>query len=421
MFKDSRGTLLFPIKDNQYIDKSINISKDCTYSINKKNVLRGLHINTFGKLITCINGSFIDFMIHPETLDFKYYYIKQGDQIYCPGNYAHGFITLEENSILSYHCEGFFGNEAGGLLNYKDPIVYELLMPIFDKYNIDETKLIMNDKDSNAPFLNFDYFLLGKNGFIGSYILNELKNQNKKVYPLQFRLDDTKNIKKYIEAYKPKYLINAAGLTGTPDTKWCNTHQKQTLLTNVINQINILNLCHEYNVHCTVIGSGAIFNSSKEPIYSHTKGNIVSTPEFPNYYAECRIMLEELIKPFNNCLLLRINYPLSTKSNSKNLINKLLMYPSIENISLSVTFLDSMIPKLPKIIEDNKTGIVNFVNQGQLNIPTFIKKYIDYYRVNMNKEYKDSDRESPKLICDNLDEYFIEDINYALSKYIFKN
>ena len=39
----------------------------------------------------------------------------------------------------------------------------------------------------------------------------------------------------------------------------------------------------------------------------------------------------------------------------------------------------------------------------------------------MNKEYKDSDRESPKLICDNLDEYFIEDINYALYKYIFKN
>ena len=419
MFKDSRGTLLFPIKDNQYIDKSPNISKDCTYSINKKNVLRGLHINTFGKLITCINGSFIDFMIHPKTLDFKYYYIKQGDQIYCPGNYAHGFVSLEKNSILSYHCEGYFGNEAGGLLNYKDPIVYELLMPIFEKFNVNENLLILNEKDSNAPFLSFDYFLLGKNGFIGSYILNELRSQNKKVYPLPFRLDEIKKIKKYIIAYKPNYLINAAGLTGSPNTKWCDTHQRQTLMTNVIEQINILNLCYEYNVHCTLIGSGAIFNSSKEPIYSYTRGNIVSTPESPNYYAECRIMLEELIKPFDNCLLLRINYPLSTKNNSKNLINKLLMYPTIENISLSVTFLDSMIPKLPKIIEDNKTGIVNFVNQGQLNIPTFIKKYIEYYRMIMNKEYIDTDRESPNLVCDNLSEYFIEDINYALSKYMF--
>ena len=123
MYKDSRGYLIFPIKNETYMNNNENKSKDCTYSVNKKYVFRGLHINTFGKLITCITGHFIDIMVNMETLDVKYYDIKPGNQIYCPGNYAHGFISLEENSVLSYHCEGYFGSEEGGLLNYKDPIL----------------------------------------------------------------------------------------------------------------------------------------------------------------------------------------------------------------------------------------------------------------------------------------------------------
>ena len=66
---------------------------------------RGLHINSFGKLITCINGKFIDIMVNMKTFEVKYYKIETGDQIYCPPNFAHGFITLEDNSILSYHYE----------------------------------------------------------------------------------------------------------------------------------------------------------------------------------------------------------------------------------------------------------------------------------------------------------------------------
>ena len=40
MYKDFRGTLIFPIKNNKYINNNINISKDCTYSINYKNVFQ---------------------------------------------------------------------------------------------------------------------------------------------------------------------------------------------------------------------------------------------------------------------------------------------------------------------------------------------------------------------------------------------
>jgi len=410
MYKDNRGYLIFPVKDNKYMDKStINISKDCTYSINKKNVFRGLHINTFGKLITCIIGHFIDVMVNMKTLEVKYYDIKPGDQIYCPGNYAHGFLSLEDNSVLSYHCEGYFGNEEGGLLNYKDPYL-NIKLPDY----INDSDIIINDKDKNAPFLQFDYFILGSSGFIGSNILNELKNQDKKVLCLKQRMEDLKQIKKLIEIYKPKYFINCAGLTGTPNTSWCNTNQTETLMTNVINQINILNLCHEYSIHCTLIGSCSIFNSSKNPKYSYSEGDLLDN----NYYSKCRIMLEEQIKPFNNCMLLRINYPLSFKQknikNIKNLVGKLLQYENIEDISLSVTNLDSMCPIIPFMIENNETGIFNFVNSGQLNIPEFYQIICKKFSINFKKFIIKSNRESIQIIPDKLEKYKIENIYSSL-------
>ena len=58
-FTDKRGYLMFPIKDN------FNF-KQCTISHNKKNVFRGIHINNFDKLVTCIQGKIMDIILIGE-------------------------------------------------------------------------------------------------------------------------------------------------------------------------------------------------------------------------------------------------------------------------------------------------------------------------------------------------------------------
>lgn len=392
MYKDNRGYLIFPIKDNKYMNKTtINISKDCTYSINKKNVFRGLHINTFGKLITCITGHFIDIMVNMKTFEVKYYNIKPGDQIYCPGNYGHGFLSLEENSVLSYHCEGYFGDEEGGLLNYKDPY---LNIKLSDYIN--ESEIIINEKDSGAPFLSFEYFMIGTSGFIGSNIYKELNKHNKKVLYLKERLHETERIKYLLEFYKPKYFINCAGLTGIPDIKWCDSHKLQTLKVNVLYQIELLEICETLNIHYTLLGSGAIFKDLNKA-YSSTTGN-----DYCNFYSECRILLENILKQYSNYLLLRINYPISYKNenldNPKNLLTKLLSYNEIEDIKLSITNLDIQIPQLLKLIENNKTGILNFVMPEQESIKEILENYTGKTIEQLNKKIKKSIRSSTHLI-----------------------
>ena len=42
-------------------------------------------------------------------------------------------------------------------------------------------------------------------------------------------MNEIEKIENEIKLRNPKYFICAAGLTGTPNTKWCDTHKKETL------------------------------------------------------------------------------------------------------------------------------------------------------------------------------------------------
>ena len=393
-YEDTRGTLYFPIKDGKYSNEMLCNLKECTYSVNHKNVFRGLHINSFAKIITCISGSFIDIIVDYEKNNpiVKYFLIKPGDQVHCPRNHAHGFLSLEDNSVLSYFIEDTFENEVGGLLNYRDPV-----LNILPNIPIDKNKLIINEKDRQAPYLDFEYLIIGANGFIGSNIYKELLELGKRVFILSYRMNELESIEYEILSRNPKYLICAAGLTGTPNTKWCDTNRRETLMTNVIEQINILNLCNKHNIHCTLIGSGCIFNDLKSEYTSADIGN-----DFSNYYSESRILLEKLVKEFDNYLFLRINYPYSFKEynmdNSKNLITKLCRYEKIENCDLSATNLDILIPNVVLLLEKKSTGIVNLVDLNQINTVELIKNYYNENNLEFDKEIVKSTRPNIKLI-----------------------
>lgn len=393
-YEDPRGTLYFPIKDGKYSNEMLCNLKECTYSVNHKNVFRGLHINSFAKIITCISGSFIDIIVDYEKNNpiVKYFLIKPGDQVHCPRNHAHGFLSLEDNSVLSYFIEDTFENEVGGLLNYRDPI-----LNILPNIPIDENKFIINEKDRQAPYLDFEYLIIGANGFIGSNIYKELLELGKRVFILSYRMNELESIEYEILSRNPKYLICAAGLTGTPNTKWCDTNRRETLMTNVIEQINILNLCNKHNIHCTLIGSGCIFNDLKSEYTSADIGN-----DFSNYYSESRILLEKLVKEFDNYLFLRINYPYSFKEynmdNPKNLITKLCRYEKIENCDLSATNLDILIPNVVLLLEKKSTGIVNLVDLNQINTVELIKNYYNENNLEFDKEIVKSTRPNIKLI-----------------------
>jgi|TARA_B110000438_G_scaffold287095_1_gene319026 dTDP-4-dehydrorhamnose 3,5-epimerase len=126
IYRDSRGFFKEDFKQLYFKKKFIF---GCT-SRSKKNVLRGLHIqtkNSQGKHISVLKGSIYDVVVdlrkNSKTFG-KYYSIilsdKNGKSISIPEGFAHGFIGLEKENIVYYFNTKYrsVGNEIG--INWKD-------------------------------------------------------------------------------------------------------------------------------------------------------------------------------------------------------------------------------------------------------------------------------------------------------------
>ena len=99
--------------------------------IQKKNVLRGLHFQNppyeQGKLVRVIKGSVLDVAVDirkdSDTYG-SYYSIELNDEnkiiFWIPPGFAHGFLTLKDNTIFSYKCTSFYNKDSEGSILYND-------------------------------------------------------------------------------------------------------------------------------------------------------------------------------------------------------------------------------------------------------------------------------------------------------------
>lgn len=124
-------------------------------SCSQKNVLRGLHFQrepfAQGKLVRVIRGAVLDIAvdIRRSSPTFgKWVSMKLTGEnkwiCWIPAGFAHGFITLEDDTVFTYKCTGFYNKASEGSVRWNDP-----------ELNIDWgiTSPLLSDKDSMAPLL----------------------------------------------------------------------------------------------------------------------------------------------------------------------------------------------------------------------------------------------------------------------------
>jgi len=147
-FNDNRGYFRELFRNNK-IDKKFPFD---VMSFSKKNVLRGLHLQTKkpqGKFVTVLRGKIFDVAVdcRKKSKTFgKYYSIvlseKDNTSLYIPEGFAHGFCSLSEKTIMHYKCTNYRDefSEVGILWNDKDlNINWPIKKPILsnkDKSNI---------------------------------------------------------------------------------------------------------------------------------------------------------------------------------------------------------------------------------------------------------------------------------------------
>ena len=144
-FKDNRGSYT-PILTNQ-----LDLPWDqCSISINDKAyTFRGLHYQTNPpqtKYIKVVQGSIVDFAVDLKTGDAEFLAMGSDDAVLIPNDKAHGFLTLEPNTIVAYLVEGEYSPESEHSIVWTDNEIVKEAVNFFRNGN----PLTISDKDLNG-------------------------------------------------------------------------------------------------------------------------------------------------------------------------------------------------------------------------------------------------------------------------------
>ena len=133
VFKDDRGYFFESYNEEKFINAGINIRfVQDNESKSQKNVLRGLHFQNppfeQGKLVRVIKGSVLDVAvdIRRDSPTYGQWYsteLSESNKLmyWIPPGFAHGFVTLENNTVFFYKCTQTYNKESEGSIAWNDP------------------------------------------------------------------------------------------------------------------------------------------------------------------------------------------------------------------------------------------------------------------------------------------------------------
>ena len=159
VFQDDRGYFFESFNHGRFLNRGLDLKfLQDNESKSKKGVLRGLHFQAppfaQGKLVRVMRGSVLDVAVDIRKNSPTYgkweSIILSGQNkwmYWIPEGFAHGFATLEDDSIFFYKCTNIYNKASEGSILWNDPdlnINWGIQYPV------------ISDKDRISPkFKNF--------------------------------------------------------------------------------------------------------------------------------------------------------------------------------------------------------------------------------------------------------------------------
>lgn len=149
IFEDERGYFYesFNLKQFQEAANTTFSFVQDNQSSSKKDVIRGLHFqdppHAQGKLVSVSKGAILDIAVDIRLNSPTYgkhiaveINEKNKTIFWIPPGFAHGFVSLEDNTTLNYKCTDYYHPECEKSLLWNDPdlaINWQIENPILSK------------------------------------------------------------------------------------------------------------------------------------------------------------------------------------------------------------------------------------------------------------------------------------------------
>lgn len=213
---------------------------------------------------------------------------------------------------------------------------------------------------------------------------------------------------------KPDVILNAAGVVGKPNVDWCEDNVMQTYEGNTKLPLEIAKACAKENVYMLHIGTGCVYYGYKDGGWLP---NDHANPEA--VYTRTKYAADLILSKLPNVGVARIRMPIDSKPHPGNLLDKLISYENIVDVTNSITVVDDMIKAFRIMLESRVVGIHHIVNPDPISHKNIIRLYNNFVNTDFNcKWIKERElvekglakkiRSNNYLNSDSLKEYGIE-------------
>ena len=429
-FGDDRGYFTVDYNKKEIEDLGLQFGEvvQTNRSKSSKGVLRGLHFQQNpkcqAKIVGVSRGKVIDVVVDlrrdSETYG-KYIAVELSEEnnkkLFVPRGFAHGFITLEDNTVFQYLVDNEYEPklEAGILWNDKDlNIDWDRIL--FENY-IDEPILSPKDKihptlkESNVIFKNeFKYLITGYNGQLGSEIKEHLLNEGVKEENILAvdinEMDITKEeqVLKVVKEFNPDTIFHCAAWTAVDKAEEPEFKDK-CYDVNVNGTKNMVKAAKEVNAKIVYISTDYVFDGENKEEYK-----VDDKPNPKSVYGLTKFLGEEEVRKYENSFIIRTCGVFGIKG--KNFVKTMLSLSTRDKITvvndqkISPTSTKDLARVAYELSQTNKFGIYHCTNMGSCTWYEFASYILKDTNVEVlpvstkefyEPQYKQAEKENRKL------------------------
>ena len=155
-YVDSRGYFMETWSKAPYAALGINcdfVQDNQSLSL-KRGTLRGLHFQCApfeqAKLVRVLKGAIFDVVvdIRPRSQNFGRWYgvaltADEGEQLFVPRGFAHGFVTLTVETVVTYKVDNPYSRECESGIKWNDPELNVRWPVIYDEVALSEKDALL--------------------------------------------------------------------------------------------------------------------------------------------------------------------------------------------------------------------------------------------------------------------------------------
>lgn len=380
VFGDNRGFFLeaYNMEEFKELGLNCNFVQD-NHSKSKKGVLRGLHFQNKhpqGKLIRVIKGAVYDVAVDIRK-NSKTYGKWEGivlseenkKMLYIEPGFAHGFLTLEEDTEILYKCTDIYAPkyDRGIMYNDKDLNIDWK----FDEFGIKD--IILSEKDKKHQSFN-EYtksyqgefvLITGGNGQLGQDFQKLFDKIGIKYIATDYDTLDITNkgkVKDYIDKYDFDVVINCAAYN---DVDKAELEKDRCFDLNYKAVENLTQICKERNIIFVTYSTDFVFDGN-----SYLPYNEKDAPNPLSNYAKAKLMGENSAIEYEKALVIRTSWVFGMGNNNfcKQVINwaKDRNYLRIVDDQVSSpTYSKDLAYFSWELIKKDMYGLFHFSNEGE--------------------------------------------------------